>query len=222
VVPSWAQPPAAGGAVSLIMEPGLAFGTGEHPTTRLCLRWLWRRRKQLQVGTDVKLYAQQSVLSAKPVQLVQRVQRGSTCWIDVCQPQSLTAHTWSSHLNQLLALQGRSVMDYGAGSGVLAVAALKLGADSAAATDVDACAVSACRRNAQLNGVDGSLAALRCERDMQVGDALYVGAAVLPFDQHVLPAAMQPGGQDAAAAQTAACSSIIKADSVPVHAARRP
>ena len=72
-------------------------------------------------------------------------------------------------------------MDYGAGSGVLAVAALKLGANTAAATDVDACAVSACRRNAQLNGVDGSLVALRCERDPQVGDIVPTGTAVLPF-----------------------------------------
>jgi ribosomal protein L11 methylase PrmA len=69
-------------------------------------------------------------------------------------------------------LQERSVMDYGAGSGVLAVAALKLGADTAAATDVDQCAVSACRRNAQLNGVEGSVVALRCERDLEVGDAI--------------------------------------------------
>jgi Ribosomal protein L11 methyltransferase (PrmA) len=68
VVPSWAQPPAAGGAVSVVMEPGLAFGTGEHPTTRLCLRWLWRRREQLQVGAYF-LLAHQPALPAGPAPL---------------------------------------------------------------------------------------------------------------------------------------------------------
>ena len=78
-------------------------------------------------------------------------------------------------------------MDFGAGSGVLAVAALKLGAKAAAATDVDACAVSACRRNAQLNGVDGSLVALRCERDLQVA-ASHIWAAVMPIHNRAFSA----------------------------------
>lgn len=49
MVPSWAALPAGEGAVAIVMEPGLAFGTGEHPTTQMCLRWLWRRRPHLQV-----------------------------------------------------------------------------------------------------------------------------------------------------------------------------
>ncbi len=49
VVPSWAAAPEQPGAISITMEPGIAFGTGEHPTTRLCLGWLWQRRAQLQV-----------------------------------------------------------------------------------------------------------------------------------------------------------------------------
>ena len=49
VVPSWAAAPADACAVCIAMEPGLAFGTGEHPTTWLCLAWLWARREQLQV-----------------------------------------------------------------------------------------------------------------------------------------------------------------------------
>lgn len=65
-------------------------------------------------------------------------------------------------------MQGCSVIDYGAGSGVLGIAALRLGAASAAATDVDPCAVSACRCNAELNGVGGRLLALQGERDLQV------------------------------------------------------
>lgn len=60
-------------------------------------------------------------------------------------------------------------MDYGAGSGVLALTALRLGAAAATGTDVDACAVTVCRRNAELNNVGRRLLALPCERDLQVG-----------------------------------------------------
>lgn len=75
------------------LNMGLAFGTGQHPTTRLCLQWLER--------ADVT---------------------------------------------------GATVLDYGAGSGVLALAALRLGADRATAIDNDPQAVEAARRNAVLNG----------------------------------------------------------------------
>ena len=109
-------------------------------------------------------------------------------------------------------------MDYGAGSGVLAVAALKLGAMSAAATDVDACAVSACRANAQLNGVEGGMVGLRCERDLQVSGALPAGTAATPF---CLPARVSRRGPPGRAGHrgsihTAICSSIKAAECVPV------
>jgi ribosomal protein L11 methyltransferase len=80
------------------LDPGLAFGTGTHPTTALCLEWL--------DGAD---------------------------------------------------LVGRSVIDYGCGSGVLAVAALKLGAAHVLAIDIDPQALLATRDNALRNHVDGSL-----------------------------------------------------------------
>ena len=48
VVPSWAAAPPPP-AIPVIMEPGVAFGTGEHPTTRLCLAWLWENRAVLRV-----------------------------------------------------------------------------------------------------------------------------------------------------------------------------
>jgi ribosomal protein L11 methyltransferase len=76
------------------LDPGLAFGTGTHPTTALCLEWL-----------------------------------------DAAQ------------------LQGRFVVDYGCGSGVLAIAALKLGAAAALAVDIDPQALLATRENAERNGV---------------------------------------------------------------------
>lgn len=101
VCPSWCTPPDPT-AVNLLLDPGLAFGTGTHPTTALCLRWL----------------AQQP-------------------------------------------LAGRTVIDYGCGSGILAIAALKLGAASAIGVDVDVQALEASRDNAARNGVGGRFRAVR-------------------------------------------------------------
>jgi ribosomal protein L11 methyltransferase len=93
IVPSWHAAPDAG-AVNIALDPGLAFGTGSHPTTQLCLQWL------------------------------ERTIRG-----------------------------GESVLDYGCGSGILAIAAMKLGAGSADGVDIDAQALLAARRNAIQNQV---------------------------------------------------------------------
>ncbi len=93
VVPSWHEPPDPG-AINIILDPGVAFGTGAHPTTRLCLRWL----------------------------------------AAVVQP-------------------GADVLDYGCGSGILAIAAMKLGAAAACGVDIDQQALSAARSNAGQNGV---------------------------------------------------------------------
>jgi len=93
VVPTWHEPPDPS-AINIVLDPGLAFGTGTHPTTRLCLRWL-----------DAQV-------------------RG-----------------------------GESVVDFGCGSGILAIAALKLGAGSASGVDIDPQAVDAARRNAEQNRV---------------------------------------------------------------------
>jgi ribosomal protein L11 methyltransferase len=94
IVPSWATAPDAD-AVNLVLDPGLAFGTGSHPTTRLCLQWLERNI------------------------------RG-----------------------------GERVLDYGCGSGILAIAALRLGAGAALGVDVDPLALPAARANAQRNQVE--------------------------------------------------------------------
>ena len=96
VVPSWhATPAEAAGAVVLRLDPGMAFGTGDHPTTRLCLAWL------------------------------------------------------ADHL-----VPGESVIDYGCGSGILAIAAKKLGAGRVVGTDIDDQAVAAARANAADNRVE--------------------------------------------------------------------
>jgi ribosomal protein L11 methyltransferase len=93
IVPTWHAAPDSR-AINLKLDPGLAFGTGSHPTTRLCLRWL------------------------------------------------------DDHLTG-----GETLLDYGCGSGILAIAAVKLGAARVDGVDIDAQAVTASRDNAALNDV---------------------------------------------------------------------
>ncbi len=94
IVPTWHEPPAQARQI-IRLDPGLAFGTGTHPTTRMCLRWI--------------------------------------------------------------ALQGvhrQRVLDYGCGSGILAIGAAKYGASDIDAVDIDEAAVTATGLNAQANQVD--------------------------------------------------------------------
>ena len=97
IVPSWHSSPDPD-AINIALDPGLAFGTGNHPTTRLCLAWL------------------------------ERVIRG-----------------------------GETVIDYGCGSGILAIAAMKLGAARADGVDIDGQALLAARHNAIHNQVQITL-----------------------------------------------------------------
>jgi len=93
IVPSWHESPDPA-AINLILDPGMAFGTGSHPTTRLCLEWLER--------------------NVSPA----------------C-----------------------TVLDYGCGSGILAIAAARLGAGRVAGVDIDPQAVESARANAERNEV---------------------------------------------------------------------
>ena len=93
IVPSWHESPDPS-AINLVLDPGMAFGTGSHPTTRLCLEWLERT-----------------------------------------------------------VTPGCSVFDYGCGSGILAIAAGKLGAREVRGLDIDPQAVEAARANAERNAV---------------------------------------------------------------------
>ncbi|MDR2925613.1 MAG: 50S ribosomal protein L11 methyltransferase [Azoarcus sp.] len=95
IVPSWHEAPKPG-AINIELDPGMAFGTGSHPTTRLCLEWLCE--------------------TVRP---------------------------------------GSAVLDFGCGSGILAIAAARLGAASALGVDIDEHAVEAAQENAERNGVSG-------------------------------------------------------------------
>lgn len=94
ICPTWSTPPEPK-AVNLMLDPGLAFGTGTHPTTSLCLTWL-----------------------------------------------------------EQAELQHNTVIDYGCGSGILSLAALKLGAQQVYAVDIDQQALQATQNNAFTNALD--------------------------------------------------------------------
>lgn len=99
VCPHGQRPDDAAGAVIVALDPGLAFGTGQHPTTALCLAWL-----------------------------------------------------------DGLELAGQTLIDYGCGSGILGIAALRLGAARVIAIDHDPQALEATQANARANGVAGRIA----------------------------------------------------------------
>jgi len=140
IVPSWQAAPDPS-AVQVVLDPGLAFGTGSHSTTRACLRWLDRR-----------MFA------------------------------------------------GARVLDYGCGSGILAIAALKLGAGDAVGVDIDADALAAAHANAERNGVRARFvspdAPLDFAADLVVANIL---ANPLQLLAPLLAAHCRPGGRIALA-----------------------
>jgi len=113
VVPSWHQAPDSS-ALVLELDPGLAFGTGSHPTTRLCMEWL-----------------------------------------------------------EMHPPRGQSVLDYGCGSGILAIVAQKLGAARVVGVDIDPQAVESARHNSTRNG---------CQIDYCLPDGLGAAGKEQLFD----------------------------------------
>ena len=156
IVPSWhvAPDPAA---INLELDPGLAFGTGSHPTTQLCLEWLEA---------------------------------------NVC--------------------PGVSVLDYGCGSGILGIAALKLGAGEALGVDIDPAALTAAAANAARNGVTMRLASSSAPLgetfDRVVANIL---ANPLMLLAPLLTARLKPGGR-------LALSGVLASQAAQVIAAYAP
>lgn len=135
IVPSWLEPPQPE-AANLMLDPGMAFGTGTHPTTALCLTWL-----------------------------------------DQHAPKDLT------------------VIDYGCGSGILALAADKLGARSVAGTDIDPQAILASEQNAERNQADIDFALVK-DFDSQPVDLLIANILAGPLKELApeFDRLLKPGG----------------------------
>lgn len=121
ICPTWLTPPEPD-AVNLMLDPGLAFGTGTHPTTALCLTWLE---------------------SAK--------------------------------------LADKTVIDYGCGSGILSLAALKLGASSVHAVDIDPQALQATHNNASSNDIAHNLSVSMPEELTQAADLIIANILLGPL-----------------------------------------
>lgn len=159
IVPSWHQPPDPS-AVNLSLDPGLAFGTGTHPTTALCLEWL-----------DAQ------------------------------------------------SLKDRTLVDFGCGSGILAIAALLLGARNAIGTDIDPQALEASRQNARRNRIADQALDLCLPPRMPAKQADVVVANILasPLVQLApqLAALVKPGG-------LLALSGILEEQADEVCSAYRP
>lgn len=119
VVPTFCEAPDAS-AINISIDPGLAFGSGTHPTTHLCLQWLARQD-----------------------------------------------------------LQGKQVIDYGSGSGILAVAAAKLGAAQVYAFDIESQALVATAENASHNGVSDKVTICHSDRDLPTNIDILVANILL-------------------------------------------
>jgi ribosomal protein L11 methyltransferase len=137
VVPTWHEPPPQADLI-IRLDPGMAFGTGSHPTTHLCLQWL------------------------------------------------------EMHLTP-----GMQVLDYGCGSGILAIAAQKLGAGATLGLDIDPNAVSAAQQNAELNQIEATFIEAGTQISGQVFDLVI--ANILSNPLKILAPALishvRPGGQ---------------------------
>lgn len=136
IVPTWHYAPNLD-AINIVLDPGLAFGTGSHPTTHLCLRWL----------------------------------------SEVVRPNL-------------------SVLDYGCGSGILAIAAKRLGAPIVVGTDIDPQAIIASQYNAQQNNVSATFVDASQFKsalfDIVVANILSSALSVLA---PALASACRPGGK---------------------------
>ncbi|WGY48476.1 50S ribosomal protein L11 methyltransferase [Vibrio sp. ABG19] len=138
ICPSWRDIPDPS-AVNVLLDPGLAFGTGTHPTTALCLQWL-----------------------------------------------------------DSLDLAGKTVIDFGCGSGILAIAAIKLGAARVIGIDIDPQALLASKDNAERNGVADQIEVFLPQDQPQglVADVVVANILAGPLRElsPVIKSLIKPGG----------------------------
>ncbi|EKF9088845.1 50S ribosomal protein L11 methyltransferase [Vibrio cholerae] len=139
ICPSWREVPDPQ-AVNVMLDPGLAFGTGTHPTTALCLEWL-----------------------------------------------------------DNLDLSGKTVIDFGCGSGILAIAAIKLGAAKVIGIDIDPQALLASKDNAARNGVEDQIEVYlpKVQPEGLVADVVVANILAGPLRElsPIIKGLLKPGGQ---------------------------
>ncbi|ENJ8202628.1 50S ribosomal protein L11 methyltransferase [Vibrio cholerae] len=139
ICPSWREVPDPQ-AVNVMLDPGLAFGTGTHPTTALCLEWL-----------------------------------------------------------DNLDLTGKTVIDFGCGSGILAIAAIKLGAAKVIGIDIDPQALLASKDNAARNGVEDQIEVYlpKDQPEGLVADVVVANILAGPLRElsPIIKGLLKPGGQ---------------------------
>lgn len=139
ICPSWREVPDPQ-AVNVMLDPGLAFGTGTHPTTALCLEWL-----------------------------------------------------------DNLDLSGKTVIDFGCGSGILAIAAIKLGAAKVIGIDIDPQALLASKDNAARNGVEDQIEVYlpKDQPEGLVADVVVADILAGPLRElsPIIKGLLKPGGQ---------------------------
>ncbi|GHW68934.1 ribosomal protein L11 methyltransferase [Vibrio cholerae] len=139
ICPSWREVPDPQ-AVNVMLDPGLAFGTGTHPTTALCLEWL-----------------------------------------------------------DNLDLSGKTVIDFGCGSGILAIAAIKLGAAKVIGVDIDPQALLASKDNAARNGVEDQIEVYlpKDQPEGLVADVVVANILAGPLRElsPIIKGLLKPGGQ---------------------------
>ncbi len=138
ICPSWREIPEPD-AINVMLDPGLAFGTGTHATTALCLEWL-----------------------------------------------------------ESIDLTGKTVIDFGCGSGILAIAAIKLGAAKVVGIDIDPQAITASKENAARNGVVDQLELFLPEEQPEnlVADVVIANILAAPLRElsSIITAHVAPGG----------------------------
>ncbi|MCR9387905.1 50S ribosomal protein L11 methyltransferase [Vibrio metoecus] len=139
ICPSWREVPDPQ-AVNVMLDPGLAFGTGTHPTTALCLEWL-----------------------------------------------------------DNLDLSGKTVIDFGCGSGILAIAAIKLGAAKVIGIDIDPQALLASKDNAARNGVEDQIEVYlpKDQPESLLADVVVANILAGPLRElsPIIKGLLKPGGQ---------------------------